>query len=751
MVLKSFSRVLLLLCYTNWLNKLLPEMDSDNEESNDLVLAMGKAGDIEFEPGEEHLVSQFTNESVYCGRKLVTHFKVPGNIHSLEFRSFWTNTLKPTEMTLAIIRDGYKLPFRAIPPKTTKFKNNKSARIDDQFVRAEVDRLCKLGCLSKVSSQPHLVLPLSSVFSKKKRLVVDGSRHLNPFLEHRRVRLSDLRDVPDVIKPGMFLGSEDLDSGYWHVKIAEEHRTFLGCHIIDPITKKPIFYVWNVLFLGVSDAVFLFTAILRPVKQHISSLGIPSILYLDDLLYGGATEKESIENRKLVIETLGKAGFIVSTSKSTKPSRQIRFLGLIIDTVQMLFLIPEDKLIKIEDFARKLLLSRRVRLRDAAKFLGFLNSVSKAIGPMMRLRVKAIYNWLAENLLYATYNHHFPITDLVRQEIEFWLLNVRSLNGYAINPSASVLETRLDEILVVSDASNEGAFGYMLSSSYEVILRRSFTDEEKKMSSTFRELIALYNIYSNEDILKKMQGKNVLHCTDNMAVSSILFNGSKKPHLLDLALKIFIKCRQFKVNLEVEWRPRNHYLLELADAGSKSFDDSSYSLNFESFSVVLEYFHDVPIHVDGMSENWNKKSNYYYSKKRDPFSSGVNFFAQSLDHNVNYYIFPPPSNIYQTIIHLAIHKAKGLLIVPHWPGSSFYLNIVPDGKHFSKWVIKFLKFRPTGFCYDVNIRSSTFKQSPSTFDMIILHFDFSIVNEFNFHHADVSRTKCIDHGCDKCS
>ena len=69
-------------------------MDSDNEESNDLVLAMGKAGDIEFEPGEEHLVSQFTNESDYCGRKLVTHFKVPGNIHSLEFRSFWTNTLK---------------------------------------------------------------------------------------------------------------------------------------------------------------------------------------------------------------------------------------------------------------------------------------------------------------------------------------------------------------------------------------------------------------------------------------------------------------------------------------------------------------------------------------------------------------------------------------------------------------------------------------------------------------------------------
>ena len=304
-------------------------------------------------------------------------------------------------------------------------KNNKSARLDDTFVRAEIDRLCKLGCISRVSEQPHLVLPLSSVFSKKKRLVVDGSRHLNPFLEHRRVRLNDLRDIPDIVKPGMWFGCEDLESGYWHVAIAEECRKFLGCHIIDPVTKKPIFYQWNVLFLGVSDAVFLFTAILRPVKLHISKLGIPSVLYLDDLLYGGSTEVESYKNRDRVLETLGNAGFIVSKSKSIKPTQQIRFLGLIICSVNMKFFIPEDKLCKIEDFAKDLLLSKRVRLRDAAKFLGYMNSVSKAIGPVVRLRGRAIYNWLAECLLTATYNHCFRITDLVRNVIKFWMLNIR--------------------------------------------------------------------------------------------------------------------------------------------------------------------------------------------------------------------------------------------------------------------------------------------------------------------------------------
>ena len=74
---------------------------------------------------------------------------------------------------------------------------------------------------------------------------------------------------------------------------------------------------------------------------------------------------------------------------------------------------------------------------------------------------------------------------------------------------------------MVSDASHNGTFGYMLGSQYEVILRRSFSDEEKKMSSTYRELVALNNIYSDEATMMKMRGKRVVHIADNMDVSSI--------------------------------------------------------------------------------------------------------------------------------------------------------------------------------------------------------------------------------------
>ena len=69
--------------------------------------------------------------------------------------------------------NGYSLPFESEPPPSFE-KNNSSALKDMEFVRKEVERLEQLGCIQKVNYRPRCILPLSSVFSKKKRLVVDG-------------------------------------------------------------------------------------------------------------------------------------------------------------------------------------------------------------------------------------------------------------------------------------------------------------------------------------------------------------------------------------------------------------------------------------------------------------------------------------------------------------------------------------------------------------------------------------------------
>ena len=96
---------------------------------------------------------------------MTTSVDVPGNVHKLQFRSFWHDIFKAPEFMMKTLEEGYELPFHTIPPES----------FEAAFVREEVKRLEALGCIKRVKHRPRCVLPLSSVFSKKKHLIFDGS------------------------------------------------------------------------------------------------------------------------------------------------------------------------------------------------------------------------------------------------------------------------------------------------------------------------------------------------------------------------------------------------------------------------------------------------------------------------------------------------------------------------------------------------------------------------------------------------
>ena len=692
---------------------------------------------------DSHLVDELVNDSDYVGRKLSTNVSVPGNIGKPQFREFWLNKLKPSDLVKEVVTEGYKLPFKTIPPPSFE-GNNRSARNDMSFVRAEIERLEKLGCISRVEDQPYLVLPLSSVYSKKKRLVVDGSRALNPFLHHRRVRLQDHREVSNFVKSGDWFTVDDLDSGYWHIPIHPDHRQYLGVAIEDEVTEKTIFFTWNVLFLGISDAVFLFTAVLKPIKIYVISLGIPCLSFIDDILCSGKNQEESSRNRTLMVEVLSRAGFVVSEKKSKGPDQRILFLGLEICSVTKKFYIPEEKLVRIIEELESLLMTRRIKLRNMARILGLLQSCSRALGNVVKIRSRNLYRWLNELLVNSSYNHHFPLSEIEKEEISFWIKNIRDLNGCFFSPKLSSVETYFS---VVSDASKDGLFAYQLEDKYEILLRRLFSAQEAKCSSTVREILALQNIYCSE-FSDRFKGATVYHYTDNQAVPVIVEVGSKKPQLQEIALNIFEACKSKEITLIVEWKPREHPLLQHADLGSKSFDLAAYSLDFQSFVVILEYF-DVWIEVDCMSNYWNRKAEIFFSKTEELGAAGVNFFCQSLNANTSYYCFPPPSMILPTIFHFYKFRAHGLLVVPVWKSASFWINLVPDGKHFPSWVTQFLIFRPTGFVVDEAIRSSTFR-NPVKFDILVMKFDFMGITDDELFKSVLSKDKCLDDPCVGC-
>ena len=78
-----------------------------------------------------------SNEGDYIGRKLTTNVRVPGNPHKSRFRDFWLSEIKPSDLVLDTIENGYRLPFAQTPPRSFE-RNNKSAREDSEFVRTEI-------------------------------------------------------------------------------------------------------------------------------------------------------------------------------------------------------------------------------------------------------------------------------------------------------------------------------------------------------------------------------------------------------------------------------------------------------------------------------------------------------------------------------------------------------------------------------------------------------------------------------------
>ena len=495
----------------------------------------------------------------------------------------------------------------------------------------------------------------------------------------------------------------------------------------------------NIFLLGISDAVYIFTLLLKPIRVFLARHGIASLIYLDDAICSGATKEKALENRLFMVETFQKAGFVVSLEKSKGPEKRICFLGLEICSVTLSFYIPEKKLVKILHEVENILSSRRTKVRVLARVLGLLQSCARALGPVVRLRTRRLYNWLAEKLEVSNgnYEYYSPLTEIEKEELSYWLINLRLLNGHFFSPKLTCFET---SFTVVTDSSANGMFGYQLADKYKILLRQMFTAEEVKCSSTVRELLALKNIYCSEAALE-FSGCSVKHFTDNLALVSILDIGSKKMHLQNLALEIVEACNLKRIKLLVEWRPRSDPLIQHADTGSKSFDTSAFSLNFNSFLIVLNFF-EMDLEVDTMANGWNKKCNIFFSQKPEIGSSGVNFFSQELYSTCNYYCFPPVSKIVASILHFHKYGSHGLLLVPLWRSAAFWFKIVPDGKLLCAWAKHFLIFKPSGFISDPAIISTTFK-NPVNFELLCIQFDFLGVREEELFESVVSRENCI--------
>lgn len=678
-----------------------------------------------------------TNDARFVSKLGDTDTGVPGRL--LGKTEFYLE-VRASQYIVDTVSHGYKLIFKDDqPPPRFIRRNNRSALENSSFVYKELKRLESLGCIRSVKTQPHIVNPVSCVYSKKWRCVLDASLGLNPFCLKRKIQLSDLKSIDKILEEGDFMTVSDLDSGYWHVPIHPSHQEFLGLHFVHD-NGEVEFWVWVCMPLGIIDAAFIFTKLIKPIMSFLHEQGKRSSIYIDDLINFGKTYRECADQEIFIHKSFLRGGWIFKPEKSSgPPSQTVQYLGLIINSVSMKFEIPQkkfDSILEEATFFLDISNNRIFPVKRLASWVGKLQSLRLAIGPVVSIMCRALYQSISDA---RTWSSFISLGKNSIFEIRWWYENLQFYTCYPINVSSSSIVV---DAQISSDSSGVGFFSVSLTTN-EKLKSGPFTSVQSKSSSTWRELFAVHQTWTDVSICSKYQGLTVKHFTDSKSVFNILSKGSKVQSLQVLVREIFLSLRSFCINLIPVWLSRAHEYIELSDRGSREYRSDDYSLTNSCLTNILENF--PPVTFDAMASSTNTISQKFYSRYPSLNSVGVDIFAQSLDYSEFYFVFPPVSLCVKVLKFFAKQQVRGILILPLWPSAVWFNFFFPDGAHCAQWVGKIVIFQPS---------YTSLLDSPSCFSECV-GFK-AIALQFDFRKSDLvalpklSSDFCLLGGCGAC-
>jgi hypothetical protein len=207
-----------------------------------------------------------------------------------------------------------------------------------------------------------------------------------------------------------------------------------------------------------------------------------------------------------------------------------------------------------------------------------------------------------------------------------------------------------------------------------------FTQAEKETSSTQRELLAV--LYSLRSFASFLHGRSAKLHVDNKAAHYIIRQGSMKPHLHELALRINETAIAARLQLECIWVPREENVE--ADAVTHLADPGDWAINPHVFEALSRQF--GPFTIDRFASHLNHVLPVFNSLNWCPGTAGVDALQQSdWSHYCNW-VNPPFSAMGQVIRKIVECKCTGVLICPLWPTRPWWPLLCGKPTHFRGFI-----------------------------------------------------------------
>jgi hypothetical protein len=186
------------------------------------------------------------------------------------------------------------------------------------------------------------------------------------------------RTAATVIRPGMFMVTIDLKSAYWMVPLAPSAAAENCFEFKDSV------YAALILLFGHRQGPFVFTKLIRPILALFRALLLAVIAFIDDFACGDDDEESALRASEFILAVLKLLGWVISEKSQLFPSQVVTFLGLIIDSKEMVFRIPEEKLARVDKMVAALLARRRksaaLPVQDLHSLEGYVGSTASLSG-----------------------------------------------------------------------------------------------------------------------------------------------------------------------------------------------------------------------------------------------------------------------------------------------------------------------------------------------------------------------------------
>ena len=449
------------------------------------------------------------------------------------------------------------------------------------------------------------------------------------------------------------MGSVDLKDAYYSIPIHPKHKKFLK------FTWKEQVYQYTCLPNGYSDAMRIFTKLLKPAFGHLRMLGFLSVSYVDDSYLQGEDCASCADNISATTNVCMSLGYTIHVKKSIlDPTQEMEFLGFILNSKEMSITITLKKKVKIIALCEQVLNTHTPSIRLVAKLIGNLVATEEAF-PIAPLHFKPIEIDKAEavQMNNGNYDAHMMLNDTSIHEIKWWINNIMDLKYWIHCPP-------VDKV-IYTDASKQG-WG---AESDGVTANGRWTDQDvTPLNINYLEILAAK--FAILSFCKATKPRHIRIMTDNVTTESYINHqgGSVSERCHEVSRDIWYWAEKHQVWISAAYIPGTSNID--ADEQSREFNDATeWSIDDHIFNSIIQTWGTPDI--DLFATRINHKLPLYVSWKPDPGSYAIDAFSITWDQQL-IYCFPPFSILWRTLDKISREEAEAILVMPLWPTQSWF-------------------------------------------------------------------------------